>query len=277
MEENENKENNQTIEEFILKYSVGINWKDKDFYSKLMSLKKSNFDLPYLYQNEWEEISEVAKKQLEQDEEERKKRKKEELENEYREALLKQFINSEFIGATFEEKMFIKERISEIHAKNLWCYDDLTYFLADGLEGVRKQMPKKSLHNLRIISKYLWAVFKGLIKILILLIIFGIAGFSGDKVISLVIVGLMIIFIQIEGIKYGMSFLYPRVLKGINEEFLRIRKLLNDKISAFQEESELNEQLKILKKQEIKSVIEMFTLGIMDIITIGFLFLTIIS
>ncbi len=263
--------------DFLRSYSYGIQW-NEEFYPKLAETLwgEARPIFANTDEKEWKAMTKMAEEQRKESERQWLAEKKEKLENEYQEKLLEKFIDQTFAGATAAEKKFIKAKVAELKAEASPYYlsDELEGFLSGGLAEIRKQMSSGSgaWSKAGKVWKYTWAVIIGFIEIFVLLAIISAAD---TKVASLIILGLSMIYLQVKGMGYGMAFLYPRVLGGLNEEFVQIRKLLKDKNIASKDE--LSKLAKTIKAQEAKSYIDMVFLFLMNVIVLWNLVLIVLS
>ncbi|OGL75846.1 hypothetical protein A3E97_03935 [Candidatus Uhrbacteria bacterium RIFCSPHIGHO2_12_FULL_47_12] len=275
--EQDNKKEEEKMADFLHSYSYGIQW-EEEFYPKLAQVLWGDTRPIFADTDEmeWKIMTKIADEQRKESERQLLAEKKERLENEYQEKLLEKFIDQTFVGTTAAEKKFIKTKISELKAETSPYYlrDEIEDFLSGGLAEIRKQMSFTNgpWEKAGKVWKYTWAVIMGFIEIFVLLAIINTAD---TKAASLIILGLSMIYLQVKGMGYRMAFLYPRVLGGLNEEFVQIRKLLKDKNIASRDE--LSKLAKTIKVQEAKSYIDIAFLFLMNVIVLWNLVLVVLG
>jgi hypothetical protein len=187
------------------------------------------------------------------------------FEAEVRAGLVTEFVQKHVKAKNdYAKQRFAREIAEEIgQGKRVELEPYLIDVLDLGLERAKEKRKRESKESNSRYIAYAWSVLKGLIRIAVVIAVFGIAD---SKFQTVVFALLIMTYNGLEGAVSSQGYLTLQMVTALNEEFARLRRLMKERLSSFDEEIQSEETQKLIKAAN-KSTVQYFIHGIFVSIT----------
>jgi hypothetical protein len=187
------------------------------------------------------------------------------FEAEVRAGLVTEFVQKHVKAKNdYAKQRFAREIAEEIgQGKRVELEPYLVDMLDLGLEKAKEKRKRESKESNSRYIGYAWSVLKGLIRIAVVIAVFGIAD---SKFQTVVFALLIMTYNGLEGAASSQGYLILQMVTALNEEFARLRRLMKERLSSFDEEIQSEETQKLINAAN-KSTVQYFIHGIFVSIT----------